>query len=41
LAEWIINNEVAAQQVIKGLLVAQGIPGFAVDLLFQIADAHH
>lgn len=38
LAEWIISNEVGAEQVIKGLLVARGIPGFAVDFAFSIIN---
>jgi hypothetical protein len=38
LADWIKKNEVSAETVIRQLLVAKGVPGFAVDLVFSILN---
>jgi Phage tail lysozyme len=35
LADWIKKNEVPAETVIRQLLVAKGVPGFIVDLIFS------
>lgn len=38
LADWIKKNEVAAETAIKGILVAKGVPGFVIDLLFNVLN---
>ncbi len=38
LADWIIQHEVPVETALRGVAVAKGVPGFAVDLAFQLVN---
>jgi putative chitinase len=38
LADWIIKNEVPAETALRAIAVAKGVPGFAIDMVFQLVN---